>query len=691
MIKRKAVFLMAIFGLIGVAISGKVLYMQTVQKSFLLERAAKQRANAITIDAKRGDIVSSDGKVLATSVPTYNVYSDSRYITDIDEAAKYVADFFELDVEEVKSKINSNYYVELVKNVPKDKIDKFKENRPKGISSYETTTRVYPNNLMMGSVLGFVGSDQEGLSGLELKLEEYGISGVDGVDTSERDKYGNTIVYNPDDIVAPVDGSSATLTINYDIQYHMEKVIKEVVEKEEARAGFAITINPQDGSILGMAQYPALDPNNYKDYDASLYKSMIHSSAYESGSVFKPITVAIADATGSVDIEKDVFQDNGSWYIGRHRIGNWANKAFGPQTAREILMNSSNVGTVQIAAKISASDFNEYLKKLGLTEKTGIELPGEGTPILFSEENLEKEINKATSSFGQGMAVTPIQLLKAWSILINGGHDVNPHLIDTVVNPEGEVTYSSDIKKNNLEQVIPESTSAKIRKMLQAVVDSGTGKNARIEGYEVGGKTATAQIAENGVYLSDRYRISFIGFAPASNPEVMTMVLLDSPANSAATGGAMCAAPTKKILEYALENLGIQPNTNGSEDTEAEDRVQNIDIKDYTNKRKDYVVLNPPSIKYEFEGDGEIIASQSYHSVDGEVKVVFSTKKFLQDTYITIPDLVGENVRDVLTMFGDYKDMITINGNKSGKVVIQDSAPGTQIDIETGQIILWAE
>lgn len=691
MIKRKAVFLMAIFGLIGVAISGKVLYMQTVQKSFLLERASKQRANAITIDAKRGDIVSSDGKVLATSVPTYNVYSDSRYIKDVDEAAKYVANFFELDVEEVKSKINSNYYVELVKNVPKDKIDEFKENRPKGISAYETTTRVYPNNLMMGSVLGFVGSDQEGLSGLELKLEEYGISGVDGVDTSERDKYGNTIVYNPDDIVAPVDGSSATLTINYDIQYHMEKVIKEVVEKEQARAGFAITINPQDGSILGMAQYPSLDPNNYKDYDASLYKSMIHSNAYESGSVFKPITVAIADATGSVDIEKDVFQDNGSWYIGKHRIGNWANKAFGPQTAREILMNSSNVGTVQIAAKISASDFNEYLKKLGLTEKTGIELPGEGTPILFSEESLGKEINKATSSFGQGMAVTPIQLLKAWSILINGGHDVNPHLIDTVVNPEGEITYSSDIKKNNLEQVIPESTSAKIRKMLQAVVDSGTGKNARIEGYEVGGKTATAQIAENGVYLSDRYRISFIGFAPASNPEVMTMVLLDSPANSAATGGAMCAAPTKQILEYALENLGIQPNSNNSEDTETEDRVQNIDIMDYTNKRKDFVISNSPSIPYEFEGDGEIIASQSYQSVDGEVKVVFSTKKFLQDTYITIPDLVGENVRDVLTMFGDYKDMITINGNKSGKVVIQDSAPGTQIDIQTGQIILWAE
>lgn len=689
MIKRKAVFLMSVFAAVGLAISSKVLYLQTFKKDFLLERAERQRATPITIDAKRGDIKTSDGTILATSVPTYTVYCDNRYVDDIDAAARFVADFFELNFDEVKSKIESNYYVELVKEVPKDKIDEFKEVRPKGISSYETTTRVYPNNTLLGSVLGFVGNDQEGLSGLELKLESYGISGEDGLDSSERDKYGNRIVNSTDDIIPATDGNSATLTINYDVQYHMEKVIKDTVEKEGAKAGLAITMNPQTGAVLGIAQYPSLDPNNYKSYDSSLYKSMAHGNAYEAGSTFKPITVAIADVTGSVDIENEVFPDNGSWYIGRHRIGNWGNKAFGNQTAREILMNSSNVGTVQIAAKISASDFDTYIRKLGLAEKTGIELPGETNSILFAKEDLEKEINKATSSFGQGMAVTPLQLMKAWSIVINGGHNVNPHIVSEVTDVDGSTVYSSDIKTSNLEQILPESTSLKLRKMLQAVVDSGTGKKSRIDGYEVGGKTATAQIADNGVYRSDKYRVSFMGFAPASNPELLTFVLLDSPANSSATGGAMCAAPTKEILEYALGNLGIQP-TVGDVSVE-ENNVENIDIGNYVYKRKDYVISNPPSIAYEFEGDGDIITGQTYTSVDGQVKVIFTTTKMNHETYITVPDLVGENVRDVLTLFGDDKSMLVINGNKSGKIVIQDAEAGSQVDKETGQIILWAE
>lgn len=688
MIKKKAAFLMAIFATVGLAISGKVLYLQTVKKDFLLEKAERQRATPITIDAKRGDILASDGTVLATSVPTYTVYSDNRYIKDIDEAASFVATFFDLNYDEVKAKIESNYYVELVKQVSKDKIDEFNKTRPKGIAAYETTTRIYPNNTLLSNVLGFLGSDQEGLAGLELKLEGYGISGVDGVDTSERDKNGNTIVRNPKDILNPTDGNDAILTIDYDIQYHMEKVIKQAVEEEQAVAGLAISINPSDGSILGIAQYPSYDPNNYKDYDSSLYKSMAHSAAYESGSTFKPITVAIADATSSVDIENDVFYDNGSWYIGKHRIGNWANKAFGALTAREVLMNSSNVGTVQIAAKIPPEEFNEYIKKLGLADKTGIELPGETNSILFTEEQLKSPINLATSSFGQGMAVTPIQLMKAWSIVINGGHDINPHILKEVVSPSEELVYSSDVKTSNLEQIIPESTSLKVRDMLKSVVDSGTGRKARIEGYEVGGKTATAQIAENGVYRSDKYRVSFMGFAPVSNPQVLTYVLLDSPANSAATGGDMCARPTKKILEYALEKLGIEPTDGSVSDNET---AKNYEINDYKYKNKDYLINNPPSISYEFQGDGDLIIDQSYSSADGVPKVIFSTTNIFNDGYVTVPDLLGYDVREVLTLFGDYPDILTINGNKNGKVVIQDTKAGSQVNISNGKIVLWAE
>lgn len=695
---KKIRFIITAFLCLALACIGKVLYLQTVKKDFLLTRAERQRANPVPIDATRGDIKTSDGSILATSVPTYNVYSDTRYIKDVEAAAKTVAEFFNLNEEEVLEKINSRYYVELVKQVSKEDIDEFRKVKPIGIGYYETTTRVYPNDGLLGNILGFIGSEGNGLAGLELSLNKY-LAGTDGVDNSERDKYGNTISYNQNDIENPIDGSDVTLTINYDIQYKMQKEIQEAVETYGAKSGLAISINPQDGSILGIAEYPTLDPNNYKDYDQSLYKSSALSLTYEPGSTFKPITVAIADALGVVDIENDVFIDSGSYYIGKHRIGNWGKKAFGAQTAREILMNSSNVGTVQIAMKIPSADFDAYLKKFGFGTKTGIELNGEQNSIMFSTTQLENAINKATNSFGQGIAVTPLQLLRAWSTLVNGGYSVNPHILKEVVDTNNNLVYSSIDKTSNLEQIIPSSTSEKVRKMLQAVVDEGTGKKAKIAGYTVGGKTGTAQVVENGKYDDNKYRVSFIGFAPVENPQIMTLVLLDSPEGKA-SGGGMCAPSVKNIMEYALNRLGIEPafsedstSSNLSVDDEDSEELTGaeISIENYQYRLKSYVLNNKPSIPYEFEGDGDIIIKQHYVTENDTIKVVFTTDSVVKEDYIIMPNLEGTSPSDFMNTFNEISDKVIINGELQNNVSIQENKPGSNVDLKTDKIILWTE
>lgn len=691
---KKIKFIISAFLCLALLCMGKVLYLQTVKKDFLLTRAEKQRANPVPIDAIRGDIKTSDGSILATSVPTYNIYSDTRYIKDIESAAKIVSDFFGLDYKETLDKINSKYYIELVKEVSKDKIDEFKKVKPTGIGYYETTTRVYPNNYLLGNVLGFIGSEGNGLSGLELSLNTY-LAGTDGTDNSERDKNGNTISYNQDNIINPIDGSDTVLTINYDIQYKMQKEIQQAVEEFGAKSGLAITINPKDGSILGIAEYPSLDPNNYKEFDQSLYKSLALSMTYEPGSTFKPITVSIADALGVVDIEHDIFVDTGSYYIGKHRIGNWGSKAFGSQTAREILMNSSNVGTVQIAMKIPSEDFNEYLKKLGFGTKTGIELTGEQNSIMFSAEQLESNLNKATNSFGQGIAVTPLQLMKAWSTIINGGYSVNPHILKEVVDINDNLVYSSIDKVSNLEQILPSTTSDKVKKMLQAVVDEGTGKKARIPGYSVGGKTGTAQTVENGKYSADKYKVSFMGFAPVEDPEVLTLVLLDSPEGKA-SGGTQCGPAAGRIMEYALNKLGIKPNfeENKTETTDSDEDTlvgSELEIENYSYRLKSYITKNPPSIPYEFEGDGDIIIKQHYIADNDKVKIIFTTDTAVKDDYVIMPNLKGSSPNEFMSLFTNLSDKIIINGDFNEDVSVQDNLPGSNIDLKTEKIILWTK
>lgn len=325
---------------------------------------------------------------------------------------------------------------------------------------------------------------------------------------------------------------------------------------------------------------------------------------------------------------------------------------------------------------------------------------------MFSEEQLQKDINRATNSFGQGIAVTPLQLMRAWSIIINGGHNINPHILKEVTNEEGKVVYSDTEKTSNLDEVIPKSTSDKVKKMLQAVVDEGTGKRARIAGYNVGGKTGTAQIVENGRYLPNQYRVSFIGFAPVEDPEVLTLVLLDSPSAANASGGLMCGPAAKNIMEYSLSRLGIKPsfgesvvsneNTDETDEYSIDDVVEEVEgtetsVDDYKYRLTSYVRNNPPSIPYEFEGDGDIVVEQNYVSDGDSVKVLFRTEKVIKDDYILMPDLTGMTYNDFIDVFEKHSDKVIVNGDRNSVVSVQDNPKGSNVDIKTSKITLWTE
>lgn len=703
MIEKKYRFILSVIMSVAVLILGRVFYLQTFDRGFLVEKSTKQRSLPIPIQANRGVIKSSDGNILATSVPVFVVYSDSRYIKDEDKAqvAKTIADFFNLDSEDVLKTMNKGYYAELVKGVSKTQIDEFVKIKPKGINYYKTSSRVYPNNEIFGNVLGFIGKDNNGLAGIESSLDKY-LKGTDGSNNSQKDKHGNQIEYDSKDILPSINGKDVTLTIDYNLQYQMYKSLKNQVDNLQARKGIAISINPNNGNILGIAEYPSYDPNNYKDASQELYKSSAVSMAYEPGSTFKPITVAIAESLNLIDDKNDRFLDDNAFYVDGFTIHSWNHKGFGYQTVTEVLENSSNAGAARIGLKIPTDTFQLYLDKLGFGHKTGIEISGEGNSIMQSNARFQSKIARATTSFGQGIAVTPIQLINAWCPIVNGGYKIQPHMLKNVIDENGTVTYSDDDLNKQGEQIFPTTASDSVKKMLQSVVDNGTGKVVRIPGYSVGGKTGTAQIAENGVYVKGRNIVSFVGFAPVENPQILTLVIIDSPQDSNSVGGGtMCGPVAKDILEYALQEYGIKPTitkdtSNKDKDKDKDDSKKedeptelNVNTEDYRKRPKSYVDTHKPSIPYEFKGEGDIITDQNYVSENGNTKIVFNLDTMVKDDYIIMPNLIGMSADEFISLFGDYSNNIVINGTKNQPITMQDISSGQHIDSKNQKITLW--
>ena len=550
--KRMRTILFIMFLIIAVLI-GRLGYIQLIDGKELSKKAYEQQTLDRTINPKRGTIYDSTGQVLAQSstVETVTVNPGNISKEDKEKVAKKLSEIFEIDYEKVLKKVSKRSSIETIaKKVDKEKADVLRkwmeeENITTGINIDEDTKRYYPNNNLASQIIGFCGSDNQGLDGIEAKYDTT-LSGTKGAIKRHTDAKGGEIGEEGETYVAAVNGDDLVLTIDINIQSIVEKYLKEAcIDNQCTDGGNIVVMNPKNGDILAMATYPDYNLNDpYAAYTDELkgvwdtadqaektkslqavWRNRAITDTYEPGSTFKTITASAALEEGLVtDIDQQgQFCCTGGIEVAGVRIKCWRYyRPHGAESLRQALMNSCNPIFIGLGQKMGVHTYYSYLRKFGLLEKTEIDLPGEAGSI-FLAENKAGPVELATISFGQRFEITPLQLVTAVSSIANGGNLVQPRVVKVIIDSEtGERT---DVETKIKSQTISKETSEKVLSMMESVVSEGTGKNAKVAGYRIGGKTGTS---EDGVN-TNKYVTSFLGVAPIEDPQVVVLVTLYNP------------------------------------------------------------------------------------------------------------------------------------------------------------------
>lgn len=569
--KRMRIMLFVIF-LIIVLLITRIGYIQLIDGKRLSELAYEQQTLDRSVNPKRGTIYDSTGQVLAQSstVETVTVNPVNIDKQDKEMVAKKLSEIFELDYEKTLKKVSKKSSIETIaKKVDKEKADELRKwmednNITTGINLDEDTKRYYPNNNLASQIIGFCGSDNQGLDGLEAKYDDI-LSGTKGAIKRHTDAKGGEIGDEGESYVSAIDGDDLVLTIDINIQSIVEKYLEEAcIDNKCTDGGNIIIMNPQNGDILAMATYPDYNLNEpYEAYTDELkgiwdtveqsektkslqavWRNRAITDTYEPGSTFKTITSSAALEEGIVtDIDKQgQFACTGGIEVAGVRIKCWRYyRPHGAESLRQALMNSCNPVFIGLGQKLGVTTYYNYLEKFGLLEKTGIDLPGEAGSIFLAKEKAGP-VELATISFGQRFEITPIQLVTAVSAIANGGNLIQPRVVKSIIDSEtGEKTDVETIVKS---QAISKETSEKVLSMMESVVSEGTGKNAKVAGYRIGGKTGTS---EDGVN-TNKYVTSFLGVAPIENPQVVMLITLYNPTGEGGhQGGAWCVLTTQKF------------------------------------------------------------------------------------------------------------------------------------------------
>lgn len=606
----KIVFLIICF--LFLLIVGKVFYIQVIDYGKLSTYAENLWGRNLPIESNRGLITDRNGVVLADNVTTSSLVFIPNQIEDKEKTAKLIAEILDVDEKETYQHVTKKTSIERVhpegRRLSYEVADQISDLNLPGVYLIKESKRNYPFGNYLSQTLGFVGIDNQGLSGLELMYDKY-LTGSYGAIKYFSDAKGNKLELN-EVYEKPQDGINMTLTINMDIQESLERELDNAVLKYNPDQALGIAMDPNTGEILAIASRPNFSPSNYQDYtEEELNRNLPVWATYEPGSTFKIITLATALEEHLIDLEKDKYSDGGSIQVENARIKCWKHGGHGEQTFLQVVENSCNPGFVVMGQKIGKEKLFEYIKKFGFGEKTGIDLNGESTGILFSLDQVGP-VELATTSFGQGVSVTPIQQITAVSAAINGGILYQPYIVKSLNEPETNTTVKENtpiIKR----KVISEETSEKVRSALESVVTNGTGRPAYIEGYRVGGKTGTAQKVQDGRYMVGNYITSFMGFLPANDPEIVVYVAIDNAKGVTQYGGTVAAPIVKTVLEDAIVALDIEkPGGDTEKKYNYLDRkyktvpnVTNMTVKEATEALKDF--------KVEYSGSGDKVVYQS--------------------------------------------------------------------------------
>lgn len=698
------------------------------------------------LEAQRGAIYDATGTPLAWSATVYNVYIDPQLFRDemddvqknneskqaaadkngktatdiVDVAtlreniATYLAGKLNLEKADIEKAFDADgrYYIlqtQVEKNVA-DEIENYFDNlNLVSFATEATTKRYYPQEELAASVIGFTNGDGDGQYGLEYQYNDY-LAGVDGRIISAQAANGEEMPYRYSTTYEAENGASLYLTLDTTLQYYLEKAISEMsVEFNVQQRACGIIMNPKTGAIYAMATYPSFDLNQPSViYDTTVAKKLDsltgqeYSDAYQEaretqwknkaiseihfpGSVFKVVTTAAAMEEKLIDLQNDSFYCNGSFTVMGETIGCSNRNGHGAQSFTKALTNSCNPAFMEIGLRLGTSKFSYYFKGFGLTEKTGIDLPGEANSLYISEDVMSN-VDLASSSFGQANKVTPIQTITAYAAAINGGKLVTPYLVEQIVDADGNIVMEHQTEEKR--QVVSEATSQTVREQLEAVVENNPTHNAYIEGYRIGGKSGTAEKLDEYDGVEMKYAASYGCFAPADDPEVIMLIIADEPDNIINYYGSAVVTPyAKTVMSEILPYLGFYPEYT---DEEYADRNVTVPLVQEKSLDSATATLDDMGLSYEVVGEGSSVVSQCPKTgsvIEKGGTVILYTEENTEPEVVEVPNLIGLSAAEAntaLTQLGlNIVTMGASSDNADAKVQFQSEPAGTSVEVGT--------
>jgi len=560
--KKIFAFVLIIF-MVGIILSIRLGYLMIAQSEYYLEKAEALHDRERSIKAKRGIIYDRNGIELASNKPVCSISVIHSQITDEDQVVKALCNVLELDEETVRKKVQANTIREKIKsNVDKEVADKLRDMKLSGVMIDEDYKRYYPYDSLASKVLGFTGADNQGIVGLEVAYEDV-LAGVPGSILTLTNAHGKELENEAESRIEPIAGDNLHVSIDLNMQKYAEQVATKVMKSKQAKRVSVVLMNPQNGEIYAMVNVPEYNLNepytlvgvdniydNEQDALNYMWRNFCINDTYEPGSTFKLVTATAAIEEKVVNLE-DTFSCPGFRIVEDRKIRCHKVGGHGTETFREGFMNSCNPVFMDVGARVGVSNMYKTYEKLGLFEKTGVDLPGEASSIMHKQENV-KAVELATMSFGQSFQITPMQLLRAASAAINGGDLVTPHFAMYTTNEEGE--KKEEYEYTRKKSVIQKETSDTMKELLEAVVAEGSGSKGQVAGYRIGGKTATSEKLPRG---NGKYISSFLGFAPANNPQVIGLIMIDEPVG-VYYGGTIAAPVMAELFSNILPYLGIE-------------------------------------------------------------------------------------------------------------------------------------
>ncbi len=608
--KTRLIFLILISFLILIIL--KVLYIQLFDYKKLSEKANDLWSRNLPLAADRGLILDRNGVVLADNVTTTSLVLIPSQLENKEEVSKTLSNILGVSKKEMDKHVYKETSIERVHPEGRqlsfevaDKIDRLKY---KGVYLVKESKRFYPNHEMLSHVLGYVGIDNQGLSGIELQYNDY-LTGVDGAIKYFSYAKGNSLKLS-DIYVAPQQGMNITLTIDYNIQKSLERELNNIVSMFSPDMALAVVMEPNSGEILGMSSRPTFDSNNYKNVGVEIInRNLPIWASYEPGSTFKIITTSAAVNEGVVDLFKDTFYDTGHVIVSGTRIGCWKPSGHGMQTFLQVLQNSCNPGFVKLGMLLGKEKLFDYINLFGFGEKTEIDLNGEGKGILFPLDKV-KDLELATTAFGQGVSVTPIQQVRAVSAVVNGGNLYKPYIVKSIQEPSTNSIIKS-FERELIRKTITKETSDIMKYALESVVAQGGGRYAFIKDYRVGGKTGTAQKVEKGKYLVNNYIMSFMAVVPSNDPKAVLYLAIDNPKNTALLSSYTTAPIARRILLDIIDALKIEKQSGGIEEKYIWNDIKYFEVPNLIGKKVNDAVREIYPVELDKSGQGDIIIEQS--------------------------------------------------------------------------------